>query len=207
MVNKNGNSIIEIMVVLVVLTVGVVGTYGILNSGQKLASTTENRVKAINIAREGIEAVQNIRDTNWIKFSSDHTNCWKVLNYDPLCIGNSSSNIISTGSYILLNSGSLWILYGVIVNPSWNFYTYKQNFPVYYDSNGLISQSGSYSVLCSSTLNKDCLSIFSREIKIENPDNSRLKVSSIVKWVDNSSSAEPHVINLETILTNWKEDL
>lgn len=50
--NKRGNSIIEVMVVIIILTVGIVGAYGILDGGQKLSSTSENRIKAINIARE-----------------------------------------------------------------------------------------------------------------------------------------------------------
>ncbi|NCP76824.1 prepilin-type N-terminal cleavage/methylation domain-containing protein [bacterium] len=50
--NQRGNSIIEVMVVIVILTIGIVGTYGILNSGQKISIGAENRLKAINIARE-----------------------------------------------------------------------------------------------------------------------------------------------------------
>lgn len=50
--NERGNSIIEVMVVIIILTTGIIGAYGILNSGQKLSTTSENRIKAINIARE-----------------------------------------------------------------------------------------------------------------------------------------------------------
>lgn len=50
--NQRGNSIIEVMVVIIIITTGIVGTYGILNSGQKLSTASENRIKAINIARE-----------------------------------------------------------------------------------------------------------------------------------------------------------
>jgi prepilin-type N-terminal cleavage/methylation domain-containing protein len=51
-IKKRGNSIIEIMVVVVILSIGIMGTYNILNGGQKLSTTSENRIKAINIARE-----------------------------------------------------------------------------------------------------------------------------------------------------------
>lgn len=50
--NKRGNSVIEIIVVIIIVTIGIVGAYGIINSGQKLSTTSENRIKAINIARE-----------------------------------------------------------------------------------------------------------------------------------------------------------
>ncbi len=71
---------------------------------------TQLRVQAINIAREGIEAVENIRDTNWLKFSSDIENCWKTFNYDHSCIGNTTPPSISDGDYTLYRQGSLWFL-------------------------------------------------------------------------------------------------
>lgn len=102
--NHRGNSIVEVMVVMVIVTTGIIGTYRILDSGQKLASTSENRIKAINIAREGIEAVENIRDTNWIKFSSDYNNCWRVKDYNPTCIGSITPPSFLSGSNILVQS-------------------------------------------------------------------------------------------------------
>ena len=101
--SQRGNSIIEVMVVIIILTIGITGAYNIISSGQKLSSTAENRIKAINIAREGLEAVENIRDTNWIKFSSDYNNCWKVKNYNVGCIGVAGKEYAS-GSYILIQS-------------------------------------------------------------------------------------------------------
>lgn len=189
--NKRGNSIIEVMVVIIILTTGIIGAYGILNSGQELSITSENRIKAINIAREGMEAVENIRDTNWIKFSSDYTNCWRVKDYDVGCIGNAGKNF-ATGSYVLVQSGTLWFLSGATT------------FPVYIDARGLTSSSGSVA-MCSSTKTTDCKTIFDREIQISYPsDADHMKVNSIVTWID-STKAEKHTINLETILTNWKK--
>lgn len=102
--NSRGNSIIEVIVVMLVLTTGLTGAYTILSSGKTLALTTENRIKAVNIAREGIEAVENIRNTNWIKFSSDYNACYDVDGYNPLCIGNTAPShpySIKSGSYVL----------------------------------------------------------------------------------------------------------
>ena len=38
-----------------------------------------NRVTALNIAKEGMEAVRNIRDTNWLKYSGDRRGKWLCL--------------------------------------------------------------------------------------------------------------------------------
>ncbi len=56
------------MVVLLLLTVGITGVYTILSSSQKLSNSTALRIEAIQIARDGLEAMTNIRDTNWIEF-------------------------------------------------------------------------------------------------------------------------------------------
>ena len=50
--DRCGNSIIEVMVVIVVVTTGIVGSYQIAFRGNSMSASTEDRIKAINIARE-----------------------------------------------------------------------------------------------------------------------------------------------------------
>ena len=61
-----------------------------MNSSQKLAGSTGNKIEAIQIARDGLEAMMNIRDTNWLLFSADRKNCWNVRNYNVNCIGDTT---------------------------------------------------------------------------------------------------------------------
>ena len=197
MFNKKGNSIIEVVIVIVILTIWIVWAYEIINSGQKLATTTENRIKAVNIAREWIEAVTNIRDTNWIKFSSDYKKCWNVANYNSNCIWASSVSTLTWG--ILYQNGALWYL-------SWS-----TNNKVYLDDNWMTYQTWTTNIpfdskLCSSLVNKSCRTPFTRDIKIFFPDNETMKINSIVEWVDNSKQGK-HTINLETTLKNRKINL
>ncbi len=108
---RSGTTIVEAMIVLVIVTIGLVGTYELLHGGTKLASTTESRIQAINLAREGIEAVENVRNTNWIKFSSDFENCFDVADYDQNCIGNPSVTKLSSGTpMIVTNQDGAWRL-------------------------------------------------------------------------------------------------
>ncbi len=103
------------MIVLVIVTIGVTGTFQVLQGGVKLASTTESRIQAINLAREGIEAVENIRNSNWTKFSSDLENCFDVANYDPSCVGNSSVSkmyMAAGATKVLTNQSGMWYLTG-----------------------------------------------------------------------------------------------
>ena len=151
-----------------------------------------------------MEALENIRDTNWIKFSSDYENCWRTKDYNPLCIGNiDGSTILSPGSYILTQSGTLWTLSGTVV-PSETHNVYKEQFPLFFDLNGLIANSGN-NTPCTPLKTSDCRTIFTREIQIFYPDSDHMRVNSIVKWVDSSKVSEPYTINLETVFTNWKK--
>lgn len=208
------NSIVEVVVVIVIITIWLVGAYWILNSWSKLALTTENRIKAINIAREWIEAMQNIRDTNWIKFSSDYTNCWNVKDYDVTCIWDTSTTKqISSWSYTISQNWALWYLNKVSDTlASGSFSWVIKNYPIYFDNNWFASQTWSYTRRCDSNTSTWCISIFSREILIDYPDSweatdKRIKITSKVKWVDWSKMWDPYEVNLGTILTNWKEKL
>lgn len=149
--------------------------------------------------------MENIRDTNWIKFSSDYDNCWNTKDYNVGCIG-SSGTAFATGSYILVQSGALWTLTGTIIAPSpiaTAYSGYMNQFPVFLDATGLISHSGS-SIRCTPSKITNCKTIYTREIKISYPSADHLKINSIVTWKD-SSKATPYVIDLETVLTNWKK--
>lgn len=81
----------------------------------KLASTTESRIQAINLAREGLEAVENIRNSNWTKYSSDYENCFDVANYDSNCVGNSlvpKMYMSANDTKVLTNQSGMWYLTG-----------------------------------------------------------------------------------------------
>jgi len=84
------------MIVMVVVSVGILGAYSVLSSGQKLANTTIDRVQAINIAREGIEIVKNIRDSNYLQYPGSPEDCWRSSDY-----GCNSANKLLSGSYVI----------------------------------------------------------------------------------------------------------
>ncbi len=83
---KTATSIVEAMIVLLIVVTGTVGIFQILNASQHLADSTQRRIEAIQIARDGIEAMTNIRDTNWQLFAADRRNCWNSENYNQNCI-------------------------------------------------------------------------------------------------------------------------
>lgn len=203
---RSGMSVIEVIVAVIILVLGIVGAYGLLDAGGRLATTTENRIKAVNIAREGLEVVENIRNTNWLKFASNYQNCWRVKDYNSTCLTNATLGFVD-GSYTAYLSGNLWYLSGTIT-PSASFVPYKNQFPVFLSGSGLITQSGSASLpICAEAVQSNCRTIFSREIKLTNANADTLEVESIVQWADNTRQGEgAREVRLSLTLTNWQKD-
>lgn len=75
--------------------------------------------------------MENIRNTNWTKFTSDYENCFDVKDYDAGCVGNSGvAKLHGTSPRILTNQSGMWYLTGT--TSTWS--------GVVYDANGLSAQ-------------------------------------------------------------------
>ena len=197
---------VELIAVLAIMGMGIAAMLATIWSGIDYARDTENNIKAINLAREGIEWVVNIRDTNWLRFSSDVKNCWRVINYNGTCIwGAATPPNISSWSYLLYAQNGLWFLSGVTApNYSSNWSGYKNIFQSYIDNQWYFTQTGTYAAnnLCNNVTGTGCTTPFTREIKVIEVSTGTLKVSSIVRWIEK----RPREVNIETTLTNWKSN-
>lgn len=207
--DKRGSTMIELIAMMAIMALGISSMLGVIGSWVDFAKNTEDNIKAINLAREGIEGVTNLRDTNWLRFSSDKNNCWKTVNYNGNCIGNSAfSNTILSGSYLLYSTNWAWFLSGMSTSTTlasdWsNWASYKIDYHSWLDVWGFFSQTWSIPIdICSSSLQTNCLTIFTREIQIIVPstDTWTLNVSSVVRWWGKSH----HEVRLDTTITNWK---
>ncbi len=196
-----GTSIVEAIVLTLIISLWLFGMYNIFDSSQKLSNTTQNRIQAIAIAREWIEVLINIRDTNWKNYSANNSNCWNTLNYNVACVlGANNNHIISTGSYILYqDEHSRWSMSGGTTG-TFTDETYRNTFWMQLDANWLYTQS--WGTTLSGT-------IFTREIQISYPNDAwnppqKMTVKSIVQWSD-SAKTWLQKIEIDTILTNWKK--
>lgn len=91
-----GESLLEVVIAITVLTMVLTSVFGVLIQVSATNGNSINRVVALNLAREGIESVRNIRDTNWLKYSGDIRAKWLCLDtsVDPnACEGNVISSI------------------------------------------------------------------------------------------------------------------
>lgn len=210
---KRATSIIEAIVVLFIVVSWVVWMYQVFWNSQKLSNSTAKKIQAIQIAREWIEAVKNIRDTNWLLFGSDSTNCWNVLDYDNTCVWDTwtSTDIQHNKSYIIFqDTYNRWRLYEEASPADWfKLTSYKDNFEVFQDNEWFFTQTWTIN-----TTKFKLKPLFTREIKFEyledwliswftNSNEEKIKVTSLVQWTD-SSSENIHKVEFVSVLTNWK---
>lgn len=209
-INKKWATMVELMAMLAILWLWVTAMFSVVTSGIYFAKDTEDTVKAINIAREWIEWVTNIRNTNWLRFSSDRTNCWKIKDYlGTSCIwitlNNISPLLINTSSNTLYSNNWLWYLSGVSLTAfETQWPTYSAIYSVYQDAEWFFFQTGATDLpICTATIQSNCRTIFTREIQITVPDPTNLDtifVKSTVRW----NTKRKQKIELTTTLTNWK---
>ena len=190
-----------------VVTAGIVWVFQIFVESQKLSISTENRIIALQIAREGIEAFSNIRETNWFLFAADTKNCWNTLNYNSNCISanNTTYDILHSRSFTTYQgSDNKWYLSQKSNNESrvYSDINYRNDYRVNKDANGFYTQSWG------TNFNP----IFTREIKVLyqdtnggalNSQDEKVEVKSIVQWKDSNSELAKKV-EISTIFTNWK---
>jgi len=73
---KSGFTAIEAIIAIFVLTVAVIGAYSSFSRIAISTSVLSSRLIASYLAKEGIEIVRNIRDTNWLERINDPAIIW-----------------------------------------------------------------------------------------------------------------------------------
>jgi hypothetical protein len=99
--SKRGETIMETVIALSILAIGLTFSSVLISSSLRNISISKNRVIAVNIAREGIEAVRNIRDTNWLKFSGRRRTCWNNRPQDDMGAECNGGTPINAGEYVV----------------------------------------------------------------------------------------------------------
>lgn len=68
---RNGQGLLELIVAIGIIIAGVVATLTLVISSIQAGRKSADKIIASNLAREGIEIVRNIRDSNWITTGSN----------------------------------------------------------------------------------------------------------------------------------------
>jgi len=100
--SRSAETLAEVLIALTVLAVGTSGSMLLVSMSTRATADMEARLTAYNLAREGVEAVRSIRDTNWLRFPGDREDCWDTYNLtnpnDCVLTGNTlgASGIVQT---------------------------------------------------------------------------------------------------------------
>lgn len=200
-------SIIESIILVFIMTIWIVWMYKVFNSSNDVLNATTNRVEAIQIAREWLEAITTMRNTNWMLFSADYDNCWNSMNNSWSCVLNSWSwtDILSWSYIIYKNSSDKWILEkkSTDVYTGW---TYIDDFKVYLDnsSNTWFYNQNSWDDFWPNFTREliiDYIEDTNNDLDIDSNDE-KMQVTSLVQWL---SKWIHHKVELTTVLSNWKK--
>lgn len=101
---RKGETLIEIIIAMGILTIGAFIGGTLITDSLRSTVVNKNYLLAVNLSREGIEAVRAIRDTNWLVFPHNTKDCWDVVDDElvtPSTCG--TSNKFTTQTYYRVN--------------------------------------------------------------------------------------------------------
>lgn len=81
--NQKGQGLLELIVAIGVITVGLFSVWNLFISNFNGEQEAGARILSINLAREGIEIVKNIRDSNWLAIENNDSCSYNGVVYDP----------------------------------------------------------------------------------------------------------------------------
>jgi type II secretory pathway pseudopilin PulG len=217
---QSGQTLIETMVGVLILTLGISGAIGLAVYSLNASTNISKQIVAIGLAREGLEVIKNMRDTNWLRDDLEN-DCYDYVTDDKTADCYSKWLNPSGGSNYSIDPPSGTKDYRLVFDPAdslpWGDPNASNDkFGLDYDPTG---DSGFY-VANQATVHGT--SEYYRKITIiadgdttpwsEDSDNYQLlKVISRVWWRDRRCPASADFpsdkrcsITLETHLTNWK---
>jgi type II secretory pathway pseudopilin PulG len=228
----SGQTLIETLVALFILIMGISAAVGMAIYAFGTSSAVVKQIVATGLAREGVEAVRNMRDTNWLKqttidtdcynyadTAANNANCFKGWMNQFYCIDPTSNNGNCNGvgattmAYFLGFDASAkdpWFLTKEATNYGLNFDPNNSGTGGFYTPtiNGVscASASGRADFCRKVIITEDSTAPFNQNI------GPLLKVQSQVWWADKKcpratdyAQALPGCrVELDSYLTNWK---
>lgn len=139
---KRGFTLIEILIACVLLGIGISGVVVVITNGLSFVQDTRQRVIAVNIAREGMEQMYQIRDTNWQRRAGKKEQC--RLKKDPLV----DENLPGCEDDARITSGWYAIMVASGVQQEYFFLSGGEDAPSFSIDDGVQQDEKAYS-LCS----------------------------------------------------------
>jgi len=191
-----GQGLLEATIAIGVILAGLIGTVTLTTSSIISSGESENRIVAGNLAREGIEAVRVMRDSNWLAGPST---AWD----------SGLSDAVNPGAIVKLDPATLnWSLFFISSTNFSNAFTklYRDsNTGLYLQSEGALPETASETsyarqlkihAVCRQGINETVT-----ETACTTGTKVGIKVVSMVRW---SEGGRTHILSLEDWLYNWR---
>ena len=195
--NENGQTLVETIVAIFILTTALSSGLALMIYAFSKSSISQDEVVATNLAREGIEVVRGIRDSNWLSQEDELIPCDDISS--KLCYPNAFDGI-PAGNHRAIFASNIWSL-----DSTPDFDLYIQNDGAYRSTP--TSMSPTFARMINISFNTNA------PYTAANPE---MIVKSVVAWRDKNcpefttstdilALATPCKIIVEEHLTNWKD--
>jgi type II secretory pathway pseudopilin PulG len=226
--SQGGFTIIEIVVMAAIISIGVLATVGVATLATNTSSENGRRVEAANLAREGLELVRNIRDSNWQQYYAQTQNGipatrqWDCFNNDssgtvpltPSCDDRFSNfptpvSPDSQRSFRLLNPDPSIPNSVATLHPGTGTATFDTEYQICYTP-ATPSGPAYYHTQPSGTCPQGTQTYYRRIVlkpgKINGGVAETVKVESRVTWLTKKNNASvARDLLLEEYLTDWRQ--
>lgn len=75
-IRSRGFTLVEVLVALTIAVIGIGGAYALINQSLAFINSASMRLSAVYLAKEGVEIVRNIRDSNYLNAYKNGTGNW-----------------------------------------------------------------------------------------------------------------------------------
>ncbi len=202
--NNKWFSIIEVLIAILIFSLWITSVYMLIASSLKANSYNKNQIIAANLAREELELIKNIRDSNYKTY-----NIWnkKISNWlNSTDYNDASVYFLANHIYTLENNYANLATFPIKIKDitsGFEEWKDKLNSSWMLQYRLCLDSENRYTYDCSSINKKTIFYRFLKISKVKNKNwiiNNALELTSKVIWYHWSY----HNIELKTILTDWK---
>jgi type II secretory pathway pseudopilin PulG len=221
---ERGQTLIETLVACFILVMGITAALGLATYSFGAASSIKQQSIALGLAREGIEVVKNLRDTNWLRAGDLDIDCYNFSTNDAtgLCYKDWLLPSTDTGTDINYAGGenTYTIRFDQTQSIPWQLVATDKDFGLnfndlsdisdrskifYNGASGLDATEGNSQMARKITITSETFAPFNKDV------GPRLKVTSQVWWANKNCAMTADVnpkpscsVTLTTYLTNWR---
>lgn len=208
-IQRSGFTLIENIIAFVVLTITVLGATNLLSSSVSQSQENSLRLQAYLLAQQGIEAVRNVRDSNWtqnLAFNSEQGSIWGNVTIYPKTnetqiaiepVYNANNVNVSGAPWIILPGSSSQLYLAPTRNGSQRY------------SHIQAGQRSPFKRTITLSKNFDDLNTLSEVNETENQSLDSEKIADNIlvatSTVEYEFKGRTKEISLTTVLTDWKQ--